>query len=59
MRTGKVSLVALTVAGAVAAGGVPAFAATTVTVAADGSGNYRTVQAAIDAAPTGNAAATR
>jgi pectinesterase len=29
-----------------------AFAATTVTVAADGSGNFTTVQAAINAAPT-------
>jgi pectin methylesterase-like acyl-CoA thioesterase len=54
MRAGRVVLVVLAVAGAVAAGGVPAFAATTVTVAADGSGNYRTVQAAIDAAPAGN-----
>jgi pectinesterase len=30
----------------------PAYAATTVTVAADGTGNYTTVQAAINAAPT-------
>jgi pectin methylesterase-like acyl-CoA thioesterase len=51
MRAGRISLVGLVVAGSVVVGGAPAFAATTVTVAADGSGNYRTVQAAIDAAP--------
>ncbi|MFG2576383.1 pectinesterase family protein [Streptomyces sp. NPDC048481] len=32
---------------------VPAHAATTITVAADGSGNYTTVQAALAAAPSG------
>ena len=32
---------------------LPAHAATTITVAADGSGNYTTVQAAVDAAPAG------
>jgi pectin methylesterase-like acyl-CoA thioesterase len=57
MRTGRISLVLLIAAGAVAVGGVPASAATTVVVAADGSGNYRTVQAAIDAAPSGNSSA--
>ena len=31
----------------------PAFAATTITVARDGSGNYTTIQAAIAAAPSG------
>ena len=54
MRALRASLVALAAAGAATVGGTPAFAATTVTVAADGSGNYRTVQAAIDAAPSGN-----
>jgi pectinesterase len=51
MRAGRISLVGLVVVGAAVVGGAPAFAATTVTVAADGSGDYRTVQAAIDAAP--------
>jgi pectin methylesterase-like acyl-CoA thioesterase len=46
-----------TVAGALVAATLSApsaFAATTVTVASDGSGNYTTVQAAINAVPSGN-----
>ncbi|GLY03757.1 pectinesterase family protein [Actinoplanes sp. NBRC 101535] len=35
----------------------PAFAATTITVAADGSGNYTTVQAAVDSVAAGNTTA--
>ncbi|MFI5914010.1 pectinesterase family protein [Dactylosporangium sp. NPDC051541] len=57
MRSGKSLLVLVVAAGAVGAGGAPAFGATTVTVAADGSGNYRTVQAAIDAAPANSSSA--
>jgi len=43
-------------AGAMISGG-PAYAADSVTVAADGSGNYTTVQAAVNAAPSGRTSA--
>ncbi|MFI9024059.1 pectinesterase family protein [Streptomyces sp. NPDC053560] len=39
-------------------GAKAASAATTLTVAADGSGQYRTVQAAVDAVPSGNTSRT-
>lgn len=52
---GLLAAVAAAIPATVAVFAAPAGAAASVTVAADGSGNYRTVQAAIDAVPTNNA----